>query len=697
MFYRGEIPFVRLLIPFVSGIFCGYFFESEFAYQHSLLWAVFALLSFAVLILKYKAFSVYRYRWVASVCICLFLLIMGYGLPLHLSQRFNKDHYSLQKADGLIGVISSEPKLSEGVLRFEADIKGYYFRHRTRFSTGKLLLAVVTDPDHPTELNYGDLLLIPALYDSIEPAYNPAQFDYRHFLEKRQLCFQSYVKQKEIILLKRNLGNPVISFALQLRKNLVNEFYTYLPDSNAAAFASTLILGYRAELSRELVEAYSRTGTMHVLSVSGMHVGIVFMVLSFLLRFMGRSYGLRLARAAIIVVAVWFYALLTGFSAPACRAALMLSFLILGKALNKDQNTYNLIAISGFFLLLYHPYFLFDAGFQLSYAAVTGLVYFQPKIYQMIYCKNKLLDLSWNYCALSLAAQLATFPISIYYFHQFPVYFLLSNLFIVLPVAIIMYAGIVFMFLPFGAILHYLGMLLNWLITFTNNILFYMENMPFSNWNGLWINTFQFILLYLIILCFVLKVSFNYRVRLPLFLSLIAFCASVSMAVSGNYERHEIIFYSLRRHSAVAYLHCGQSVIITELGPSDKIIGFSVLPGLQSKGSMSHLFIHSGTASAGRSYQVAGNFYQFGEYRVLRWDEKLDKFKFYRKISVDALFISGNPRVTLQDVMGSVNFSFLIIGADNPDYKINKWVEEAKQMNVRYYMLKKNPAYIVKL
>jgi predicted membrane metal-binding protein len=129
----------------------------------------------------------------------------------------------------------------------------------------------------------------------------------------------------------------------------VKKFTRFLPDQEASSMASTLILGYRVDLNKDLIEAYSKTGTMHVLSVPGMHVGIVFLVLSFLLKPMDRSKNLILLRAIIIIAVIWFYSLLTGFSPSVCRSALMLSFVVLGKAMNKNQNTYNLIAISAFF------------------------------------------------------------------------------------------------------------------------------------------------------------------------------------------------------------------------------------------------------------------------------------------------------------------------------------------------------------
>jgi competence protein ComEC len=209
-------------------------------------------------------------------------------------------------------------------------------------------------------------------------------------MENRQIYFQSYVGRNQFQVLKGDAGNPVISFALSFRKKLINKYNTYLPDPKAAALASTLILGYRADLTKEVIEAYSKTGTMHVLSVSGMHVGIVFLVLSFLLRPMDKNRALIVVRILCIITAIWFYSLISGFSSPVCRAALMISFVLIGKALNKSQNSYNLIGISAFFLLLYYPYYLFDAGFQLSYLAVCGLVYFHPKIYQIFFLEISL-------------------------------------------------------------------------------------------------------------------------------------------------------------------------------------------------------------------------------------------------------------------------------------------------------------------
>ena len=698
MFYKGELPFIRLLIPLIAGILAGFYFAHPFILHWRLLLSLLIPFLFFLLLILYKRMALYRSGWIFGLFIHAYLLITAYGLTVYVSGRFDEAHYSSSRSEALFIKVNNEPKLSNGILRLEARVFSTYFHNKIQIRRGKLLLAIKDDSSGPFQPNYGDMLLIPAVYNVIDPPFNPGEFDYRTYLEDRQIYFQSFINRDQFIILKRNAGNPVISFALTLRKGLVEKFNTYLPGKEAAALASTLVLGYRADLDQELIRAYSKTGTMHVLSVSGMHVGIVFLVLSVLLKPMARNRQLILFRALLIISIIWFYSLLTGFSAPVCRAALMLSFVVLGKALNKNQNTFNLIAISAFFLLLYDPFFLFDVGFQLSYLAVCGLVYFHPKIYHVFYFKNKVLDHTWNYCALSIAAQLATFPLSLYYFHQFPVYFLLSNLLIVLPVTIIMYAGILFLLLPFSVALKPLGLFLNWIINLNNTVLYRIENLPFSALSGIWIDSFQYLLICSLIGSFMLWISFRSKGILwaASFFALIL-TASFSVKNILNYKRHELIFFSLRKNTAIAYLYRGRSIIISDLEPLDKLLAYSVKPALESRGDPEYLFFGAGEHFSGKSYWSKGDFLQFGDFRILRWTKDFNGFSITGNLKVDAILLNGGPDDKLQDIRSFVNFNRVLIDGTNPDHKIQAWRSEAGKLNIPCHVLKKYPAYVVKL
>ena len=698
MFYRGEVPFVRLLIPMILGIVSGRFFADYFLIKWGFVLCLFVLFIFLFLLLGYKRFSLYRRAWIFGLIIHSFLYILCLGLTVYKSERFDPIRFNSLKADLLVLRVLNEPIVTNGNFRFEGEVTGLLIEKTYRKSSGKILITMEADSGRKYLPDYGDILLIPAIYHTLEPPYNPGEFNYKLFMENRQVYFQSFVGRNQFQVLKGDAGNPVISFALSFRKKLINKYNTYLPDPKAAALASTLILGYRADLTKEVIEAYSKTGTMHVLSVSGMHVGIVFLVLSFLLRPMDKNRALIVVRILCIITAIWFYSLISGFSSPVCRAALMISFVLIGKALNKSQNSYNLIGISAFFLLLYYPYYLFDAGFQLSYLAVCGLVYFHPKIYQIFFFRNKFADYIWSYCALSIAAQLATFPLSLFYFHQFPVYFLLSNLLIILPVTIIMYSGILLLAIPFEGVLLHLGKFLSGLINLTNDILFRIEDLPFSGISGIWINGFQLFLICIVILAFLLWSEL--RLKIFVFTALTS-CLILFMSISFdrilNSRKEELIFFSIRNKSAIAYSHGAKCIVLADFDSADKVFSYTIKPSLESRGgSEITLFNIDSTVSAG-SYWSDSNFMQFGKCRILRWDRKVSLPKSGKRLRVDILILSHNPVQSLADINAFVEFKKILIDPTNSEYKINLWLTESVKLNVSTYVLKKSPAYIIKL
>ncbi len=692
------MPFVRLLVPVVPGIISGRFFAHSFPIEWGGEFCLFILCIFLSLLLGYKRFSLFKRAWIFGLIIHAFLYLFCFSLTVYRSERFNPLRFNLLKADLLLVRVQNEPRMANGNFRFEGEVIRVFNKQNLKHSCGKILISLEADSIGKFRPDYGDILLIPAVYHALEPPYNPGEFDYKLFMENRQVYFQSYVKRNQFLVLRGNAGNPVISFALSLRRKLINKYNTYLPDQEAAALASTLILGYRADLNKDVIEAYSKTGTMHILSVSGMHVGIVFLVLSFLLRAMGRSKVLILVRVLLVITAIWFYSLISGFSSPVCRAALMISFVLIGKALNKNQNSYNLIAISAFFLLLYYPYYLFDVGFQLSYLAVCGLVYFHPKFYHILYFKNKFIDYAWSYCALSLAAQLATFPLSLYYFHQFPLYFLISNLLIVLPVTIIMYAGILLLAIPFIFLLVPLGKFLNELINLTNDILFWIENFPFSSISGIWINGLQLALLCILILTLVFWSEFKLKIFLfTAMTSSLILLMSISLDRILNFSKEELIFFSIRKKAAIAYIQRSKCIVLADFDSADRTFSYSIKPGLESRGGSDITLLSIDSTVRTDSYWSDSNFMQFGKFRVLRWDKKISLPKSGERLKVDILVLSHNPVQRLADIKAIVEFKKVLIDPTNSEYKIRGWLSEAEKLNISAYVLKKSPAYIIKL
>ncbi|RZK15490.1 MAG: ComEC/Rec2 family competence protein, partial [Hymenobacter sp.] len=227
------------------------------------------------------------------------------------------------------------------------------------------------------------------------------------------------------------------------------------------------VLGFRDDIDAATKQAYANTGTTHIMAVSGLQVGLLFAGLQWLLVRLplgGSTRRRRLLTVGLGLSFIWSYAFLTGLSASVLRAAVMFSLISLGQAFERQSSIFNTLSAAAFLLLLYNPYLLCDVGFQLSFLAVLSIVYLQPHIVRWFDARNFVLDrqrswhsagvrrlwrwgawltnFAWEITALSIAAQVATFPLGLYYFHQFPFNFLLSNLIAVPISSMAVYVGI---------------------------------------------------------------------------------------------------------------------------------------------------------------------------------------------------------------------------------------------------------------
>ncbi len=583
VYFKSEIPFFRILFPVVLAIVFNNYFSLTSPKIASCLLAI-SILPLIWFQYYYKRKRLFRYSYLISINLFFTVFLLMLINCFHQNQLHAKNHFSKQKAQYLLVIVNDEPKIKHDILRFTAKVNQTVTTNKTAKSSGQILVALKIDPLKRTSLTYGDELLIKADYTLTEPPYNPGEFNLKRFLSRKETYHQAFINEQEIVKIGKNKGNRIIGYALSLRQKQVDKFNKYLNSANARAVASTLILGYKSDLSEDLMQAYAKTGTMHVLSVSGMHVAIVVILLDLFLRFMNKKRWGILLKAVLMLCLIWFYALITGFSASVFRAALMITMAIVGKTTNRKINMLNVLAASAFLLLLYHPAYLFDVGFQLSYLAVGGLIYIQPIIYNLIDFANYFKDKIWQYLSVSLAAQLATSPLSIYYFHQFPVYFLISNLFILLPAVLIMYIGLAFIIIPFPDFLMvYIGKLLGFVIDLTNYGLYFIEHLPFSSMQQIWISFLQMLLLSLAIFFLVNAIKYQQKRALKSCLLLLFIFSSIACYHNIRHQQQkQIIFYSTRKNAAFAYVKSDTAWVISNIPTHDNGFKFSLQPYLDS-------------------------------------------------------------------------------------------------------------------
>ncbi len=453
-------------------------------------------------------------------------------------------------------VLTEEPLERERSYRVTARIREVLLPTKHLPVSGRVLLYFSKD-SASANLQYGDKLLLKPLISELEEPGNPNEFNYRKYLSFHQIYHRAFLRSKDYTLLG-NEGKPFFKKIYALRHYLAELLREKIPSESAQAVAMALLLGQREQLDETTLHNYSATGAMHVLAVSGLHVGIIFLLLRLLLPELPRSrYYTRGLRPLLFLAGIWFYAALTGLSPSVTRAATMFSFVIAGSVLDRKLNIYHSIAASAFFLLFIQPYLITEIGFLLSYFAVLGIVYIQPRLYALLYFRNGLLDKAWAITAVSIAAQIATFPIALLFFYQFPVFFLISNL-LVIPAAMLIVSGGVFLFLlaAIPSLGNALGYFLSLLIDFLNAGIALINRIPGVLAEGVVINIPEAVLLYLFILFMLLyfsRKSFSHLRSALLFL--ILFAGHAEYRKLQNMQYRGMTVYSIRGHSAIAFIH----------------------------------------------------------------------------------------------------------------------------------------------
>ncbi len=544
-------PGIRLVFPFVLGIIGAV--SSQLNNSFALYFAIALLFVFGITIY----FSSFKYRKLSGIIIHLLLFFVGFQYTIQRTDKFKDTHYSqfINPNDYLLVKVCDNLEEKENSYKTILEVK-QIVSDSNRIVSGKIL-AYFKKGIKTTSIKYGDELLIKNKLNGVGGARNPNQFDYKHYLNINQINSQVFLDSVSWQQTGINSGNNLVAFSQKMRQKL----YSYLSENGIVGdqlkVASALLLGYRENLDKDLVKSYSSAGAMHVLAVSGLHVGILYLLLANLLKVFSKIKNSKILIALILISILWFYALMTGMSASVMRSATMFTFIIIGdKIIDRKGSIYNTLAISALVLILINPFIIYQVGFQLSYSAVLGIVYIQPKLYKLIYVKNIFLQKVWAITCVSIAAQIATFPLSLHYFHQFPVYFFISNL-IVIPAAIgIFYLGIfLFVTAPFGGLSLVIGKAMNGIIWVLNQAIYITEKMAYSLIEEIAISFNETLLLYAIIISYLASLVYR-KVRL-IYVTGILTILFLGIQLNEQYQSTQqanITFYSINNETVFEFV-----------------------------------------------------------------------------------------------------------------------------------------------
>ncbi len=697
-----QYPFVKLLIPLCLGILANMFIFPQINIS------IIPLLITYVLILSIffflSRYISYQYRWITGVSIYLFIFILGFALISTNNDLNKNEHFSnLTTEKAFYQVKINEPiEIKQNSVKLIAEVISCKTTNKWENCLGNAVLYLEKDKKS-SHLNYGDILIIYTKLQTVLSPRNPYEFNYKQYLANKNIYYQSYLKKETWTTTNTNKGNPIKIIATKLRSELLKIFEDNGMSGREYAVISAILLGQTDKIDPELYKDYTGSGALHVLSVSGMHVGIIFLSLGIFLSFLDKIKRGKIVKAIILILTIWFYALLTGLSPSVIRASAMISFIIIGKALKRDSEAINILSASVFVILCFNPLLLLEVGFQLSFLAVFGMILFYDIFYKLWSPKNKWIDKFWQVSCVSVSAQLITTPLSLFYFHQFPNYFFLTNLVVFVFAAVVMYVGIFVIlvsFIPFVSTIS--AKILAWLIFAMNESIGFIENLPYSVSRSIHLNFTEAIVLYILLISIIYAVvNRNTKLVLTAFLS-IFFLQSYQFyrnIISANEKK--IFVYSVPKTSAIEFFNGEKQILFTDslLINDDKKIAFHIQNNRIMNGIKTNNNLNLNVDSVFNEIELIkrNNFIQFANKKIVLINSKLKYKELAKKIEVDFIILSNNQHFKIADLLKVFKPSLLIFDSSNKTWQTNKWENECKDFGLNYYNVLKNGAFESKI
>ncbi|WP_194529514.1 ComEC/Rec2 family competence protein [Zobellia roscoffensis] len=389
---------------------------------------------------------------------------------------------------------------------------------------GKVLISFPKDTTFQN-LQVDDELVFFATPIEVRAPLNPHQFNYKAYLKDLGISHQFRLTKDEFITLQHPPAT-IYGIAAKARAHIIAQLRKAQFGKNELSIIQALLLGQRNDISEETYTDYKNAGAVHILAVSGLHIGILLVLLQFLLRPMERLPRGKTLKLFLVVLLLWGFALLSGFSASVVRAVTMFSFVAYSMYLNRPKNTFNILALSMFFILLViNPNLLFQVGFQMSYAAVLAIVWLYPLLQKLWFPKKKMVRKIWQLLSVSIAAQLGVLPISLFYFHQFPGLFFISNLLIVPALGLILGMGILVILLAIlDALPNFLVFIYNTLIGWMNSIISWVAQQEAFIFKNISFDAVQMVIAYGILFLLIILLSQpNFKKVIALTIAIISF------------------------------------------------------------------------------------------------------------------------------------------------------------------------------
>ncbi len=676
-----QAPLLRLLPPFIGGILLYWS-----AHAGILAAARIACMGFTgcLLYVCLPARRQYFFRWLMGISVYALLVATGITAGFYRNNLNNTTHYSRFQPRHAFLVVSVADYPTERPQSFKAlvEVKQIILGNCGIRSTGQILLYLRKD-SLAAKVSYGDRLLLRADLQPIGSSNNPAGFDYQRYCRLNGIIHQCFAGPANYCVLPGKERETLQVVLHSIQESVLSVLRQHIRGDTEQGLAEALLLGYKQDLDKDLLQVYANTGIVHIIAISGMHLGLIYWILSQLVRPLRRIKKLSWSAPVLILAGLWLFALLTGAGPSILRSAIMFSCIVVGERLSRRSVIYNSLAAAAFLLLCWQPAWLWDAGFQLSFTAVLSILVFAKPVYNCWYIRNNAANYIWKMLSVTLAAQVLTTPVSIFHFHQFPVYFLIANL-VAIPLSTLVIFLEIFLCLlaPFPRIAALTGLATEWLIKLMNLFAAAVARLPYAVWDGLQISFVQLLFLYLLITaisCYLLA-----RIRQavwPALLCVLLFFVLRDQSFSDSYRNRLLVVYNIP----------GQSLVDFISGRHCVAVGSPLHPAAQRSRSFFRVMVTDSLPSLARN----GPCYQFYGRRVVVLDSLSGLPAAAAADETALIILTHNTKLGLSELSAAFRCTHFVADGSNQRGRVRKWEKEARGAGLNCYYVGDKGAFVM--
>jgi competence protein ComEC len=663
-----QFPLTRITLWFVFGIV----FAAYFSINPKFIFFLVVCSLTASLLTLYFSNKDFKQKVYFGISTYILAFIIGITTQIVHTDSFRKDNYIHQitndTEEHLVEVVLRQ-KLKSSVLndRYIALVK----RIDNKESSGKILVNFHKIKAND-QLQIGANFQIKGAVFKHKSSINPDQFDYGKYLANKSILSQMYADSYEIKIGK-TIDKDIWYYSDFLRNKILNNLKRSKFSTDELNVVAALILGQQQDISQDILRDYQFAGAIHILSVSGLHVGFILLFITFLLKPLPKNKLGNTIRLISIIGSLWGFAILAGLSPSVVRSVTMFSFVAFGMFLKRSTNIYHTLMVSILLILLFEPSFLFDVGFQLSYVALFFIFWLQPLLASLWVPKTKIANYFWEILTVSFAAQIGAFPLSIYYFHQFPGLFFVTNVIIIPFLSVIMALGVFVMVLAaFDYVPELPSKVLEWSIYLLNKIInwvasfeqFIIKDISF-NWQLL------LTLYFLIVIVIIWFKRPNFKKLSFALLAILLFQSTYFVTRWNNQQQNEWIVFNVKKNTLITE-RIGEGVTTFCNDSIQKEVTNN--PTLKS-----YLVANFSAITTSKKLQ---NLYYFKNKKILI----IDSLGVYRKeMKPDIIVIIQSPKLNLDRLLQMYKPEMIVADASNFKTYIKVWEATCRKEKIPFH------------